>query len=81
MDIQTQKLILIQQLLFVDDTKIIDQVSKILDSSKSNIIGYELTGQPILKRDLLKKVELAEKEFNEGKYQSIDEVEKEAEGW
>lgn len=81
MDIQTQKLILIEQLLHVDDTKIIDQVREILNNSESNIIGYELTGIPISKRDLLKKVELAEKEYKEGNYQTIDELEKESEGW
>ncbi|MBI3220489.1 MAG: hypothetical protein HYZ44_13330 [Bacteroidetes bacterium] len=81
MDIQTQKLILIEQLLHVDDTKIIDQVREILNNSESNIIGYELTGIPISKRDLLKKIELAEKEFKEGNYQTIDEFEKESEGW
>ncbi len=81
MDIQTQKLILIEQLLHVDDTKIIDQVRKILNKSESKIIGYELTGAPISKRDLLKKVELAEKEYKEGNYQTIDELEKESESW
>ncbi len=81
MDLQTQKLILIEQLLHVDDSTVINKVREILDNSESNTIGYELTGQPISKRDLLKKIEVAEKEFKEGKYQTIDEVGKESEGW
>ncbi len=42
---------------------------------------YETDENTIIKKELLKKILLAEKEVMEGKYQTIEEVEKESELW
>ena len=81
MDIQTQKLILIEQLLHVDDTKIIDQVRDLLRSGSNPVVGYEANGKAITQKDFIKMVEQAEDEVAMGKYQTIEELEKEAESW
>jgi hypothetical protein len=81
MDIQTQKLILIEQLLHVDDTNIIDQVRDLLRSVSNPVVGYEANGKAITQKDFIKMVEQAEDEVAAGKYQTIEELEKEAESW
>lgn len=81
MDIQTQKLILIEQLVHVDDTKIIDQVRDLLRSGSNPVVGYEANGKAITQKDFIKMVEQAEDEVAMGKHQTIEELEKEAESW
>lgn len=81
MDIQTQKLILIEQLLHVDDTTIIDQVRDLLRGVSNPVVGYEASGKAITQKDFIKIIEQAEDEVAMGKYQTIEELEKEAESW
>jgi len=81
MDIQTQKLILIEQLLHVDDTTIIDQVRDLLRTVSNPVVGYEASGKAITQKDFIKIIEQAENEVAMGKYQTIEELEKEAESW
>ncbi|MCE2993986.1 MAG: hypothetical protein ACK5RG_16105 [Cyclobacteriaceae bacterium] len=81
MDIQTQKLILIEQLLHVDDTTIIDQVRDLLRGVSNPVVGYEANGKAITQKDFIKMIEQAEDEVAMGKYQTIEELEKEAESW
>ncbi|MFY8036487.1 MAG: hypothetical protein ACOVMQ_04915 [Cyclobacteriaceae bacterium] len=81
MDIQTQKLILIEQLLHVDDTTIIDQVRDLLRGVSNPVVGYETNGKAITQKDFIKMIEQAEVEVAMGKYQTIEELEKEAESW
>ena len=81
MDIQAQKLLLIEQLLQVRDIQIIEQVGELLKKDNNPIVGYEANGSPITQRDFIKKIEKAEIEYSQGNYQTIDAVEKESETW
>jgi ribulose bisphosphate carboxylase small subunit len=81
MDIQAEKLLLIERLLQICDTKVIEQIRQLLEKSYNPIVGYESNGQPITQQDFFKQIEQAEKEYESGNYQPIDEVEKESETW
>jgi ribulose bisphosphate carboxylase small subunit len=81
MDIQAEKLLLIEQLLQVRDAKVIEQIRQLLEKSYNPIVGYEANGKAITQQDFIKQIEQAEKEYKSGNYQTIDEVEKESETW
>lgn len=81
MDIQAEKLLLIEQLLRVRDVRVMEQVRELLNKESNPIVGYEADGRVITLHDFIKKIEQAEKEYESGNYQSIDEVEKESEAW
>ena len=80
-DIQAEKLLLIEQLLRVKDERVMQQVRDLLRKENNPIVGYEADGRAITQHDFIKKIEQAEKEYESGNYQSIDEVEKESETW
>jgi hypothetical protein len=81
MDIQTEKLHLIEQLLQILDAKIILQIQKLLEKAGNPIVGYSSNGKAITQNDFVKEIEEAEIEYKSGKFQSIDEVDKESEAW
>lgn len=81
MDIQAEKLMLIEQLLRIRDNRVIEQVKELLKKESNPVVGYEANGRPITQRDFIKMIEQAEKEHGSGNYQGVDEVEKESEGW
>ena len=80
MNIQTEKLFLIEQLARVQDTEIIIQIKKILSNIDDPIVGYSI-GSPITKKQLIKRINAAEKRIAKGKFISQDDVEKEASNW
>ena len=81
MDIQAEKLLLIEQLLRVRDVRIMEQVREILNKENNPIVGYEADERAITHLDFIKTIEQAENEYESGKYQTIDELEKESEAW
>ncbi|MCA6433975.1 MAG: hypothetical protein IM574_10225 [Cytophagales bacterium] len=52
-----------------------------LQSGSNPVVGYEANGKAITQKDFIKMVEQAEDEVAMGKYQTIEELEKEAESW
>lgn len=81
MDIQSEKLQLIEQLLRVRDVRVMEQVRELLNKENNPIVGYEADGRAITQREFIKKIEQAEEEYKSGDYQTIDELEKESEAW
>ena len=81
MDIQKEKLMLIEQLLQVQDDKVLSQVRELLKNAKSVIVGYDSAGTPVTQKDFIERIERAENEHKAGNFQTIDEVEKESESW
>ena len=80
MNIQAEKLFLIEQLSKVQDVNIIAQLKKILSSKKEEVIGYS-NGKPITERQLIERIDAAESRIAKGEYLTQSEVEKEAESW
>ncbi|MEQ9413470.1 MAG: hypothetical protein RIF39_06550 [Cyclobacteriaceae bacterium] len=81
MDIQTEKLLLIEQLLRVSDAQVIEQVRELLKRENDPIVGYEADGRPITQQDFIRKIEMSEREYEQGNYQTIEGFEKESETW
>ncbi|MEQ8363576.1 MAG: hypothetical protein RH948_11955 [Cyclobacteriaceae bacterium] len=81
MDIQAEKLLLIEQLLLVRDAQVIEQVRELLKRENNPIVGYEVDGRPITQQDFIKTIEQSEKEYDQGNYQTIEDLEKESETW
>jgi hypothetical protein len=81
MDIQTEKLLLIEQLLRIRDGRVIAQVRELLKKENSPVVGYEADGRAITQQDFIKKIEQAEREHAQGNFQTIQDVEQESQGW
>ena len=81
MDIQSEKLLLIEQLLRVSDVRIMEQIRELLNKESNPIVGFDPQGRPVTHLDFIRKVEAAEFEFEQGDFQSVEEVEKESESW
>ncbi len=81
MDIQTEKLLLIEQLLQIRDASVIEQVRELLKRENNQVVGYEADGRPITHQDFIKKIEQSEMEYDKGNFQTIEELEKESEKW
>ena len=81
MDIQSEKLLLIEQLLRIRDTRVIEQVRELLKKENNPVVGYEADGRPITQQEFIKMIEQGEQEYGQGNYQTIEELEKESESW
>lgn len=81
MDIQAEKLYLIEQLAKVRDVEVIRQLKKILGKENESVVGYRVTGEPITRKQLMKKVEDAERRIEAGQFTSQQDLEREAESW
>ncbi|SKC61776.1 hypothetical protein [Ohtaekwangia koreensis] len=81
MDIQAEKLLLIEKLLRIGDAKILEQVRKLLEQSKNPVVGYDVQGNAITHQDFINKVEEAETQYQAGNYKTIDELDKQSETW
>jgi hypothetical protein len=80
MDIQAEKLILIEQLAKVQDVGIINQVKKILERRNNSVIGYS-NGSPINRKQFIERIEAAEKRIENGESISHEDVVKDAANW
>ena len=47
----------------------------------NKVIGYNVNGEVITKNELLREIKLSEKEIEDGKYISQEDLEKESEKW
>lgn len=81
MDIQAEKLLLIEQLLRIRDERVIEQLRELLKEENNPVVGYETDGRPITQQDFIRKIEQAEEEYEQGNYQTIEKFEKESESW
>ena len=81
MDIQTEKLLLIEELTKVQDAWLIAEVRRLLIERHDPIVGYEVNGEPITRSTLMRQLEEAEQRIERGQYTTQEDLEKEAESW
>jgi hypothetical protein len=81
MDIQAEKLYLIEQLEKVQDVEVIRQLKKILGQENESVVGYRVSGEPISQKQLVKRVEDAESRIEAGHFTTQQDLEREAESW
>ena len=71
MDIQTEKLQLIEQLAKLEDIEIIEQIKYLLANP---VVGTKPDGTPIRQSDLIKRAKKAQKDIKAGRIHSQQEV-------
>jgi hypothetical protein len=81
MDIQLEKLHLIEKLTQIEDIDIIQQVKELLNQKGIQIVGYRMDGAPVTKKQLIKQIEEADARIDSGEYITQEEVEKESQNW
>lgn len=81
MDIQAEKLRLIAELARLQDINIIEQIRQLLKQKNNPVVGYEINGDPITRKELIKRIEEAEERIDGGEYITQEDLEKESENW
>ena len=82
MDIQAEKLLLIEQLARLQDVTIILKVKQILQSSNPEAkAGYDPDGSVISRADLLSRADESNKAITEGRTKSIEQVRENMKKW
>jgi hypothetical protein len=81
MDIQAEKLHLIEELTRIQDIQIIEQIKQLLKQKNNPVVGFEINGEPITRKQLIVRIEEAEKRIDNGEYISQEDLEKESENW
>lgn len=82
MDIQAEKLLLIEQLARLQDVTIIRKVKEILQSSyPETIAGYNPDGSVISRAELLSRADESNKAIKDGKTKSIEQVRENMKKW
>jgi hypothetical protein len=81
MDIQAEKLHLIEELARIQDIHIIEQIKELLMQKSNPVVGYEITGVPITRKQLIQRIEEAEQRIDNGQHTTQEDLEKESENW
>ena len=81
MDIQSEKLFLIEQLTKVQDMNIIARIKAILKEDAEQVAGYKPDGEVISQSDLIARAKSSNKSIKEGRTKSIEQLRKEVKNW
>ena len=81
MDINAEKLYLIEQLARLEDIKIIHQIKDLLSSQKEPIASYKPDGGSITGSELVARARDSNKAIKEGRVIITQDLEKESENW
>ncbi len=81
MDVQTEKLHLIEQLIRLQDAAIIQKIKDVLASNEGKTIGSNPDGSTITTSDLKFRAEASNQAIKEGKTKSIDQVRANIKSW
>jgi hypothetical protein len=79
MDLQTSKINVIQKIMNVSKTSLLDKINSILDEEM--IVGYTTDGKPLTKQQYNERLLIAEEQIESGDYTTQEDLEKEIENW
>ena len=79
MDLQAEKINLVQQILLVQKGSLITKIKGILE--KEMIVGYTTDGEPLTKEAYNARLARAEQDVLEGRVTSSEDLRKEVESW
>jgi len=79
MDIQTAKLDVMQKIMAVSKTSLLEKINTLLDQEM--IVGYTTGGDPLTKESYNLRLQTAEKQLLSGEYTTQEDLEKESENW
>jgi hypothetical protein len=60
---------------------IIEQIKQLLKQKHNPVVGYQINGDPITRKQLIKRIEEAEKRIDNGEFTTQEDLEKESERW
>ena len=81
MDIKAEKLYIIEQLARLEDKQVIEKIKALLHRAPDDVAGYTPSGEAIRQAELIQRAEASNKAIKEGRYTSIDDLEKESANW
>jgi len=81
MNIQSEKINLIERITHIDDINILFQLKELLGTTSNPVVGYDIDGNPITKSSLSKSLKEAKKRYKAGKFITQDAVEIAAKKW
>lgn len=81
MNIQSEKIRLIEQIAHITDADIIKQLREILGSSDNPTIGYDIEGNVITASHLEEDLKKAKKRYKAGKFTTQTALENEVKKW
>jgi hypothetical protein len=79
MDLQTTKIMVMQKIMNVSKTSLLEKISTILDEEM--IVGYTTDGSPLTTQQYNERLLVAEKQIESGDYSTQEDLEKEIENW
>lgn len=79
MGLQASKLKLVQKILSLNQSSIIDKIDEILE--REMIVGYTVDGKPLTKEEYNQRIAIAEAQMKCGETLSQEELEEESENW
>ncbi|MCG8386824.1 MAG: hypothetical protein MJA30_14840 [Cytophagales bacterium] len=79
MDLQTAKLNVLQKIMGVTTSSLLDKISDLLD--KEMIVGYTAEGEPLTKASYNERLEQAEAQLRSGDYITQEDLESESDNW
>ena len=81
MNIEAQKLQLIEELVKLEDIDVIEQVKQLLLQKNNSVVGYGANGDVIKRQQLINRIGEAEERIDKGEFTDQEDLEKEAENW
>ncbi len=86
MNVQAEKLQLIEWLVQLQDVNLLRRVKELMqhdqeNASETDIIGYRAGGEAITVADLKAKITSAEEQIDRGEYLTVEQLRKESEQW
>ena len=79
MDLASEKLQLIEQLVQVDDVHLLEEIKQLLKDREA--VGYKPDGTPITHKDIISRAETSDKAIEQGDVVNLKDLEEEASSW
>ncbi|GAB5524531.1 MAG: hypothetical protein Roseis2KO_24030 [Roseivirga sp.] len=81
MDIQLEKIRLIEALIKVEDVSLIEEIKSLMENQTDPTVGFDINGESISKSQLISQIEEAEDRVDSGVFVSQESLEQESENW
>ena len=81
MNLQTEKLLLIEQLIKLQNADLIAKIKALLQEEKEAIVGYKPNGEPITPSELVARAETSERDIAAGRTTPLKDFKKEIDQW
>ena len=81
MNLQQEKLLLIEQLIKLQNADLIAKIKALLQEEQEAIVGHKPNGEPITPSELVARAEASERDIASGKTTPLKDFKKEIDQW